>query len=146
MLFRSFQARLGGVVWGGAADDRAAYYGLTGGGMTALQLTTGERLWHTALAKPGQRVNNAAAATAIPGVAFVGGSDGIVRALQTSDGKVIWEYETAHEYETVNKIPGKGGAINSAGVTIANGMLYVGSGYAVTGSNTGNVVLAFAVQ
>ena len=76
----------------------------------------------------------------------MGGSDGIVRALQTSDGKVIWEYETAHEYETVNKIPGKGGAINSAGVTIANGMLYVGSGYAVTGSNTGNVVLAFAVQ
>ena len=139
-------ARLVGIVWGGAADDNAAYYGLTGGGMAAVQLSTGERLWYTPLAKPGTRVSNAAATSAIPGVAFVGGTDGMLSALSTSDGKVLWQVNTAKQYETVNKIPGNGGAISSAGPTIANGMLFVGSGYAVSGSNSGNVLLAFSLE
>jgi polyvinyl alcohol dehydrogenase (cytochrome) len=141
-----FQARLGGMVWGGAADERAAYYGLSRGGMVAIQLVSGERLWYTPLAKEGTRVNNAAATSAIPGVAFVAGSDGVLRALATGDGHVIWEYNTAHEYETVNKVPARGGAINSIGPAIAGGMLYIGSGYAVTGNNSGNVLLAFGVE
>jgi polyvinyl alcohol dehydrogenase (cytochrome) len=142
----AFLARLGGIVWGGASDGQNLYYGLSRGGMVALQLATGERLWFTPLAKEGTRVNNAAATSAIPGVAFVGGSDGVVHALSTADGKIVWEYATAHEYETVNKIPGKGGAISSAGPTIAGGMLFVGSGYAVSGSNSGNVLLAFSAE
>jgi polyvinyl alcohol dehydrogenase (cytochrome) len=142
----AFQARLGGIVWGGAADERNAYYGLTSGGMAAVQLTTGERLWYTPLAKPGTRVNNAAATTAIPGVALVGGSDGTLHALAVADGHILWEYDTAHEYETVNKIPAKGGGINSIGPTVAGGMLFVGSGYAVTGNNSGNVLLAFSAE
>jgi polyvinyl alcohol dehydrogenase (cytochrome) len=142
----AFLARLGGIVWGGAADDRNLYYGLTRGGMVAVQLATGERVWYTPLAKTGTRVNNSAATTAIPGVAFVGGSDGRLHALSTTDGKVVWEYDTAHEYETVNKVPAKGGAIGSPGPTIAGGMLFIGSGYAVTGSNSGNVLLAFAAD
>jgi hypothetical protein len=43
-------------------------------------------------------------------------------------------------------VPGKGGAISSAGPTIAGGMLFVGSGYAVSGNNTGNVLLAFSPE
>jgi polyvinyl alcohol dehydrogenase (cytochrome) len=139
-------ARLGGIVWGGAADDRNVYYGLSSGGMSALKLTTGEKLWYTPLAKEGTRVNNAAAVSAIPGVAFVGGSDGVLRALSTADGKVIWEYNTAREFDTVNKVAAKGGAINSIGPTIVNGMLYIGSGYAVSGNNFGNVLLAFSLE
>ncbi len=142
----AFFARLGGIVWGGASDGTNLYYGLSRGGMVALQLSTGERLWYTALSKPGVRVNNSAATSAIPGVAFVGGSDGVVHALSTADGKVIWEYATAHAYETVNQVPGKGGAISSAGPTIAGGMLFVGSGYAVSGNNSGNVLLAFSAE
>ncbi len=46
----SFLSRLGGIVWGGAADERAAYYGLSSGAMVAVQLATGERLWLTSLA------------------------------------------------------------------------------------------------
>ncbi|MBV8732675.1 MAG: PQQ-binding-like beta-propeller repeat protein, partial [Acidobacteriia bacterium] len=83
---------------------------------------------------------------AIPGVAFVGGSDGRVHALSTADGKVIWEYETAKDFPTVNKVPAHGGAISSAGPAIAGGMLFVGSGYAVTGANSGNVLLAFGME
>lgn len=142
----AFFARLGGIVWGGAADEHNLYYGLSRGGMVALQLATGEQLWYTALAKPGTRVNNSAATSAIPGVAFVGGSDGKLHALNTADGKVVWEYDTAHSFETVNKVPAKGGAISSIGPTVAGGMLFIGSGYAVTGSNSGNVLLAFAAE
>jgi hypothetical protein len=43
-------------------------------------------------------------------------------------------------------VPAKGGAISAPGPTIVNGMLYIGSGYAVTGANSGNVLLAFAAE
>jgi polyvinyl alcohol dehydrogenase (cytochrome) len=143
----SFLSRLGGIVWGGAADDKAAYYGLSAGAMVAVQLQTGERLWFTNLAPEGKRVSNAAATTEIPGVAFVGGTDGKLHALSTADGKPVWEYDTAHEFETVNKVPGAhGGGIGSAGVTVANGMMFVASGYGITGNNSGNVLLAFAAE
>ena len=142
----AFLARLGGIVWGGAADDRNLYYGLSRGGMVAVQLTTGERVWYTPLAKPGARVNNSAATSAIPGVAFVGGSDGRLHALSTAEGKPIWEFETAKDFSTVNKVPAHGGAISSAGPTVAGGMLFAGSGYAVIGANSGNVLLAFGVE
>jgi len=114
--------------------------------ITALKLTTGEKVWYTPLAKPGTRVNNAAAVSVIPGVAFVAGSDGVLHALSTADGKILWEYNTAREFETVNKVPAKGGAINSIGPTIVNGMLFIGSGYAVSGNNFGNVLLAFSLE
>ncbi len=138
--------RLGGIVWGGAADDKAAYYGLSAGAMVAVQLATGERLWFTNLAPEGKRVSNAAATTEIPGVAFVGGTDGRLHALSTADGKVVWEFDTARKFETVNKVPAHGGGIGSAGVTVANGMMFVGSGYGITGNNSGNVLLAFAAE
>ena len=82
----------------------------------------------------------------MPGVAFVAGSDGKLHAVSTADGQILWQYDTAQKYDTVNKVAAKGGAINSIGPTIVNGMLFIGSGYAVTGSNSGNVLLAFSVQ
>ncbi len=143
----TFAAYLNGVVWGGAADDQNVYYGLQSGGMVALKLATGEVAWRASFPKPGgARVINSAAATAMPGVVFVAGSDGKLLALSTADGKVIWEYDTARPFETVNKVAARGGAIASIGPSIANGMLFIGSGYAVTGSNSGNVLLAFSAQ
>jgi polyvinyl alcohol dehydrogenase (cytochrome) len=69
-----------------------------------------------------------------------------LHALSTKDGKILWEYDTAHEYETVNKVPAKGGAISAPGPTVVDGMLFIGSGYAVTGANSGNVLLAFTAE
>jgi polyvinyl alcohol dehydrogenase (cytochrome) len=135
--------RLSGIVWGGAFDEKAAYYGLTGGGITAVQLTTGEKLWHKPLVEPGKRVNNGAAATAIEGVIFIAGTDGKLHALATADGSEIWSYDTNRAFDTVNKVDAKGGAIASIGPTIAGGMLFIGSGYGVTSGPTGNVLLAF---
>jgi polyvinyl alcohol dehydrogenase (cytochrome) len=138
--------RLSGIVWGGAFDEKAAYYGLSGGGITAVQLTTGEKLWHQALSDPSKHVGNAAAATAMPGVVFIAGTDGKLHALATADGSEIWSYDTDRSFDTVNKVQAKGGSIASIGPTIANGMLFIGSGYGVIGGPTGNVLLAFGVE
>jgi polyvinyl alcohol dehydrogenase (cytochrome) len=141
----SFYALLNGIVWGGAADDENVYYGLQSGGMVALKLATGDVAWRATFSKTGMaRVVNSAAATAMPGVVFLAGSDGKLHALSTGEGRILWEYDTAKSFETVNKVPGRGGAIASIGPSIVNGMLFIGSGYAVTGANSGNVLLAFA--
>jgi polyvinyl alcohol dehydrogenase (cytochrome) len=138
--------RYSGIVWGGAFDEKAAYYGLTGGGITAIQLTTGEKLWHKDLAEPGKRINNGAASTVMPGVVFIAGTDGKLHALNAADGSEIWSYNTTRSFDTVNKVEAKGGSIASIGPTIANGMLFIGSGYGVTSGNTGNVLLAFGIE
>ena len=101
----SFYAYLNGVVWGGAADDQNVYYGLQSGGMVALKLATGDVVWRVDFPKPaGARVINSAAATAMPGVVFLAGSDGKLHALSTADGHVLWEYDTAQEFKTVNDV------------------------------------------
>jgi polyvinyl alcohol dehydrogenase (cytochrome) len=143
----NFQYRVDGIIWGGAADDTNVYFGLQSGGMIALDLATGNRLWYTPFSKPGSRISNSDATSGIPGVAFVGGTDGKLHAVATDDGHILWEYDTARDFETVNKVsPAHGGAITASGATIVDGMVYVGSGYAVTGTNSGNVLLAFSAE
>ena len=83
----------------------------------------------------------------IPGVVFEGSSDGKLYALSSSDGKMLWEFNTAQDFETVNKVPAHGGAISVSGAVAAGRMLFVGSGYAVgCGASAGNVLLAFGVD
>jgi polyvinyl alcohol dehydrogenase (cytochrome) len=134
-----------GIYWGGAADEEAAYFGLSGGGAVAVRMATGERIWSVPVgATP---TWNAAALTALPGVVFVAGGDGKVQAISAADGHSLWEYDTAHEFSTVNQVKAKGGSIRAAGMTVAGGMVLVGSGYGVFGNDiTGNVLLAFSPQ
>ena len=82
----------------------------------------------------------------VPGVVFSGAVDGHLRAYSTTDGKVIWDFDTTQEFAAVNGIKGKGGAMDGPGPTVAGGMLYVGSGYSVWGGLPGNVLLAFSVD
>jgi polyvinyl alcohol dehydrogenase (cytochrome) len=139
-------SQLNGVVWGGAADDQHAYYGLHAGGMVAVDLANGKVAWYTPFSPTPGHVASSAATSAIPGVAFVGDSNGVIHALSTKDGHELWSYDTRHEYDTANKVPTHGGAIDGAGAAIANGMVYIGSGYAVVGSKTGNVLIAFSAD
>jgi polyvinyl alcohol dehydrogenase (cytochrome) len=134
------------LVWGGAADQQNLYVGLVTGAITALQLTTGEEIWKTSLAKPETRVSYAAATSAIPGAVFIGGTDGKVHALASADGHELWSVDTARDFTTVNQVPAHGGSIGSIGPTIAGGMVFIGSGYSVTSGIPGNVLLAFAPQ
>lgn len=134
------------LVWGGAADQQNLYVGSVTGAVTALQWATGEKVWKTRLAQPESRVSYAAATSAIPGAVFVGGTDGKVHALASSDGRELWSFDTAHDFTTVNQVPAHGGSIGSIGPIIAGGMVFIGSGYSVTSGTPGNVLLAFAPQ
>jgi polyvinyl alcohol dehydrogenase (cytochrome) len=153
---------LGGLEWGSAADEQIGYFpnsdaqfGPTqSGGMFATRLATGETVWQLqppgAVCPPGVRACTAARSAAIsviPGVVFSGTTDGMMRAHSTADGRVLWEYNTAHEYTTVNGVQGKGGSINGPGPVVAGGMLFLTSGYNYMGSgSSGNVLLAFGPQ
>jgi len=140
---------LSGILWGGASDDKAIYYGLSGGGVAAVQLATGERMWFNPLEpEPGHgRAANSAAITAIPGVAFSGARTGILYALSTSDGHPLWQFDTARDFTTVNRVTARGGTIASAGPVAAGGMLFVVSGYSFGGADkNGNVLLAFSPE
>jgi polyvinyl alcohol dehydrogenase (cytochrome) len=149
---------LGGIEWGIATDREHAYFPVADagapqpGGLHAVNLVTGERVWFTPppqplkCGAPGRGCNGAqsAAITVIPGVVFSGSFDGGIRAFSTSDGSVLWEFDTNREFLTVNGVRAKGGALNGPAPTVAGGMVFVGSGdYR---SRTGNVLLAFSVD
>ena len=140
----------GSIVWGGAADDQHVYYGVGGAGLAAIRPATGERAWvftAPAAAAGGRGGGLGAAPTVIPGVVFEGASDGKLYAVSAADGKQLWEFSTAQEFETVNRMVAKGGAISVSGAVVVDGMVFVGSGYAVgSGASGGNVLLAFGVD
>jgi len=138
----------GKIIWGGAADGQNAYFGLGAGGIAAVQLRDGEKQWFTPIqpAPPlAAHTGQDGPLTAIPGVVFSGGWDGVLRALSTSNGRVVWEYNTAQDYQTVNGVVGKGGSMGAAGPVVSGGMLFVPSGYiGVKNGMPGNVLLAFS--
>jgi polyvinyl alcohol dehydrogenase (cytochrome) len=70
----------------------------------------------------------------------------MLRAYSATDGKVIWEFNTAQEFKTVNGVPAKGGSMGGPGPTVAGGMVFVGSGYIFGGGNIGNALLAFSAE
>jgi polyvinyl alcohol dehydrogenase (cytochrome) len=152
----------GGFMWGGASDERGvAYLGISdftagkpevGGGLVALQLATGEKLWMTpapkpsCLAVPGCSAAQPAPVTVIPGVAFQGSWDGHTRAYETKTGTVVWDFDTLQDFPTVNGVKARGGSIISMAPVIAGGMLFMASGYSSGTAMPGNVLLAFSVD
>jgi polyvinyl alcohol dehydrogenase (cytochrome) len=156
---------LGGIEWGSAADETQAYAPVSdrhlpadAGGLHAVKLTTGERVWYTPPAKlnctpsggmgrgNGCNAAQSAAIAVMPGVVFSGSVDGHLRAYSTKDGSVIWDYDAMHDYETVNKVKASGGSFDAAGPAIIGGMVFTGSGYGTWGGRPGNVLLAFSPQ
>ena len=148
---------LGGLEYGSAVDERNAYFPVSDigqpnpGGLHAVDLITGERAWYAPapplLCDEGRGCDGAqaAAVSVMPGVVFSGSNDGGIRAYSTSDGSIIWEYDTNREFETVNGIPGQGASILGPGPAIAGGMVFVNSGYGSHRGRRGNVLLAFGL-
>jgi polyvinyl alcohol dehydrogenase (cytochrome) len=149
-------AGLGGQ-WGAASDGRQAYFSVNGpnrsaGGMRAVNLDTGAEIW-TKDAEPrlcgterGCSQAQGAAVTAIPGIVFSVSMDGGIRAHAADDGTVVWQFNTNQEFQTVNGVRAKGGAIDGPGVVVSGGMVYVNSGYVSLIGRPGNVLLAFSVE
>ena len=134
----------GGMMWGSAADGRLAYFPNTRAdrGLAAVGLASGEPVWRSSPA-----VGGAAPITVMPGVVFMGASIGTVYAFSTTDGTVMWSFDTARTFVTVNDVVANGGGINAAGPVVAGGMLFVTSGYSDLGGGArGNVLIAFGRQ
>ncbi|HEY7338579.1 MAG TPA: PQQ-binding-like beta-propeller repeat protein [Bryobacteraceae bacterium] len=164
---------LGGSQWGSASDGRNVYVAISnigigvepdpkaplgykmtldpkqGGGLHALDLKTGKIAWSAKVA-PCERANcspaQSAAVTAIPGVVFSGSVDGHLRAYSASTGEVLWDTDTAREFETVNGKPAHGGALDAAGPAIVGGEVFVNSGYGQWGGAPGNALLVYSME
>jgi polyvinyl alcohol dehydrogenase (cytochrome) len=161
-----------GVQWGMTSDSQKVYgatsaYGRTtptdpldtrrnildprqGGGLTALGIADGRTVWYAPpiVCAPGAPTGcspaQSAAITGIPGVVFSGSMDGHLRGYTAEDGKVIWDFDTAREFQSVNGAKAHGGSIDGPGAVVVDGMVFITSGYARFGGMPGNVLLAFA--
>jgi polyvinyl alcohol dehydrogenase (cytochrome) len=162
----------GGVQWGMATDGEHVYAATSdvgrarwagdpfdtrryvldpnkGGGLTALRVADGSRLWRADPAPcpdgapQGCSPAQPGAVTLIPGVVFATSNDGHVRAHATEDGRVLWDFDTAREFVTVNGVPARGGSLDGQGVIVVDGLVLVSSGYPRNGGMPGNVLLAF---
>ena len=163
----------GGVQWGMASDGQNVYAAVSdvvrrrrtptpsdpiavdldpqqGGGLTALHLDDGKQVWHASPVSCGSRARcspaQSAAVTALPGIVFSGSWDGHLRAFSAEDGKVVWDFDSVREYQTVNGVKANGGSMDGPGVVVVNGMLFVNSGYARNGGMPGNVLLVFGLE
>jgi polyvinyl alcohol dehydrogenase (cytochrome) len=145
---REIDGGRGETLFGGAVDTERAYFGLTSSGHVALDLKTGEEVWWMPATPPAGRQNQrgvVGAVTLIPGALLSGARDGMVRAVSSRTGQLLWEFDTLREFTTVNGITAKGGSGASGGPIVANGMMFIGSGYpGFQGGQPGNVLLAFA--
>jgi len=157
---KASDSRMAGAIdWGPAADHHTLYVPLAGvdaktgavaGSLTAIDIKNGVKRWQIAPPAPACSFAGdcphaeAQAATVIPGAAFAGSTDGHLRAYSTIDGKVLWDYDTAKDFVTVNRVPARGGSLDHGGPTIVNGVVYLNSGGGET--HPGNVLLAFSVD
>jgi polyvinyl alcohol dehydrogenase (cytochrome) len=154
---------LGGVQWGPATDGTNVYVAVSdlafqgrspdptkGGGIVAYRVSDGAQTWKTPPPGCGDRrpcsPAQSQAVTAIPGAVFSGSIDGHLRAYDTRDGKIIWDFDTARDFDTVDKVPAHGGSLDVGGPIVAGGMVFVMSGYPGFGAMPGNILLAFAAK
>jgi polyvinyl alcohol dehydrogenase (cytochrome) len=155
---------LGGIEWGMAADEKRLYVPVADlfvpppagkAGLYALNPATGNQLWYTAAPKVpcgfrGVCINGESAApTVIPGLVFSTTIDSHLRAYSVSDGKIVWDFDTAaQKYQTINGVKDQGGgSLDVAGPVLAGGLMYIMSGYSsVLGGVPDNVLLVFSVD
>ena len=147
-----------GGVWGATSDGERAYFAVADqltpapGGVHAVDLATGQRLWYAPPeppvcgSGPGCSAAQSAALTSIPGVVFAGSADGAVRAYASDTGKILWTFDTNRDFASVNGVKAHGGSIDGPGPVVANGMLYVTAGNAGFVGTPGNVLLAFGLD
>jgi len=151
----------GGIEWGPAADGTNLYVAVSdpwveppaiSGGVWALNPATGAIVWqtpapapvcswgteHCAKAQP-------SAVAVIPGLVLEGSWDGHLRGYSPTDGKIVWDFDTAQTWNGVNGIKVKGGAIDMGGQAIAGGMLVVNSGVTPI-QRPGNALLVLTVD
>jgi polyvinyl alcohol dehydrogenase (cytochrome) len=160
---------LGGIEWGIAADDARVFAPIADPylpkeeakrGLYAIDIASGALAWSApapepdcAVAPKGSLINIctsglSAAPTVMPGVVFQGSLDGILRAHDATDGKLLWSLDLGQaSFQPLNgPAPVKGDTMNGAGATIAGDTLYQISGYQAGNAKAMNLLLAFTVD
>lgn len=160
---------MGGVHWGIAADDTHVYVPISNAGRSipgqevddsikpgiyAVNLNDGSIDWDfhvtgACTAEEKKFVPRCAglyglsgAPTVIGDHVITGGLDGRLYMLERKTGKLVWQFSTAREFETINGIPGNGAAVDNASIIAANGLVILNSGYGLFGQGPGNVMIA----
>ncbi|MHB8629570.1 MAG: outer membrane protein assembly factor BamB family protein [Aggregatilineales bacterium] len=148
------------INWGASFDGQYVYAGdasyKRNGQLYALDPSNGQIVWQTAMPTciPGPGVpadqcwsGNMNAISSTPGIIWTGAMDGQAYAFDTTNGKTLWTYNTARIVQSVNGVAGHGGSIATIGVTVANGQVYVASGYNQWNPSfmLGNVLFAFGL-
>ena len=154
----------GGIEWGMASAGSTVFTPISDSlteapakpkpGLAGVDAFTGKRLWWApAPAKPtcawGEDAclgAHSQAASAMPGVVFSGSHDGHLRGYDVKTGKVLWDFDTAVEVKPVNGPSARGGSLDTGGPAIADGAIYVNSGYGQFLGQGGNVLLALSVD
>ena len=155
---------LGGVHWGVATDgtrvfapisDPGVPAPLNAAGLYAIDIASGKVAWswkatpdcagerEKRLMGCSVRFGISAPPLVVDGAVIAGSLDGRVYVFDAASGKLLATHDTAVPFETVNKLPGKGGSIDAAGPFAGDGMLFVPSGYASFGQTAGNVLVAY---
>jgi polyvinyl alcohol dehydrogenase (cytochrome) len=148
----------GGIHFGMAADDERVYVPVSdfddGGshslparpGLFALDLETGEERWaHPApdvcgdleFCDPGI----SAAITSVAGVVIAGHMDGWLRIYDAADGDLIWQLDAKQRMTTVSGTEAAGGSFGGPGAMVADGRIFVNSGYGLYFHMPGNLFL-----
>ncbi|MDP5131310.1 MAG: PQQ-binding-like beta-propeller repeat protein, partial [Paraglaciecola sp.] len=157
---------MGGVHWGMSSDGKQVYAGVSDlptnnaykvgepqPGLNGLELATGERIWHYTPPNVCNKEDKyqcyngiSAAVSSSPGLVYFGGLDGMFRVADASSGQVLWEFNTKQEIETSNGVKGFGGAIEADGPVVADGKVFITSGYDKWGETPGNLLLVFSLD
>jgi polyvinyl alcohol dehydrogenase (cytochrome) len=155
---------LGGVHWGMTFMGDVLYVpvsdrgGVNDGdvpaqpGLHAIDMKTGEILWYTAAPQrcaagvrgcmdaysgPISSTDKLIIATSLSGYVF---------AHHPLTGEIVWEYNTAREFGSVNGVETRGGSIDATGPVLTGDYMIVNSGYATFNQMAGNAVLVFKLN
>lgn len=120
-------------------------------GMHALDISSGDILWSNIdedrcqgrqFCHPGI----SQVPTVIGDVVVAGGMDGVARAYDVADGKLVWTLDTTQAFDTVLGTPTQGGTLGgSAGPVAFDGKLVLSSGYGIYNHMAGNLLLVLAL-
>ena len=161
--------KAGGVHFGLAADEtRGALYvpisdrdvavlGSSHAGkpmpsLQALDIVTGKPRWVTPAPGDcmanGEEVSNchvgfSAAITATSDLVFAPTLDGYLRAFSAETGSEVWQYDSVRDYDSVNEVDARGGAIDMGGMFLDGRQLFVNSGYGQVSQISGNAFMVF---
>ncbi|MDG1134430.1 MAG: PQQ-binding-like beta-propeller repeat protein [Pseudomonadales bacterium] len=151
---------LGGIHWGIAADEQAGLLYIpisdfpSGGhsdlppvpGMFALNVDDGSVRWKNLQdiqAIDGFWPGLSAGIVAAQGLVIAGDLAGGIAAYSAQDGTVLWQFDTAQTFVSVNDVPATGASIDSHGPLLVDDLLIVASGYGGVSMQPGNALLVF---